>query len=220
MAIRAIGKRKLKTLEHVTPDLDLFALRTLVLTLAEEIERIVPMEIAEIGSWVGESAAAMLAGLDRSGIKGRITCVDTWQGNPNDYIGGVAQKVGSDNVFALFKENLKDEITNGTVCPFRMRSKAAAELMASQGRTFDLVFIDAGHTYEECSEDIAAWLPLVKEGGVICGHDLCDGFPGVEKAVREHFMGQGKEEKFGQVHLFGATLWAVSKKPFPGRLES
>jgi hypothetical protein len=36
---------------------------------------------------------------------------------------------------------------------------------------FDLVYIDASHFYEDAKEDITIWLPKVKEGGFISGHD-------------------------------------------------
>lgn len=35
----------------------------------------------------------------------------------------------------------------------------------------DLVFIDADHRYDHVVEDILAWYPKVKSGGIICGHD-------------------------------------------------
>lgn len=36
---------------------------------------------------------------------------------------------------------------------------------------FDIVFIDGDHSYNGCKRDIEAWLPKVKSGGWICGHD-------------------------------------------------
>ena len=35
----------------------------------------------------------------------------------------------------------------------------------------DIVFIDAGHGYDEVVIDIKSWLPKVRKGGIICGHD-------------------------------------------------
>ena len=39
------------------------------------------------------------------------------------------------------------------------------------GPTFDIVFIDADHRDYSVLSDCAAWWPLVKPGGVLCGHD-------------------------------------------------
>jgi hypothetical protein len=33
--------------------------------------------------------------------------------------------------------------------------------------------------------DILAWMPLLKEGGVMAGHDYDPGWPGVVQAVQE-----------------------------------
>lgn len=38
-------------------------------------------------------------------------------------------------------------------------------------KSFDLVYIDADHSYQNVSNDITAWLPKVKPNGVLCGHD-------------------------------------------------
>lgn len=50
---------------------------------------------------------------------------------------------------------------------------------------FDFVYIDANHQYEYVLEDIKAWLPKVKKGGVLGGHDY--DLDGVKKAVAETF---------------------------------
>ena len=48
---------------------------------------------------------------------------------------------------------------------------------------FDFVFIDADHSYEGCLADIKAWLPKIKKGGYLCGHDYTRS--GVKKSVDE-----------------------------------
>lgn len=49
----------------------------------------------------------------------------------------------------------------------------------------DFVYIDANHQYDSVLEDIHAWYPKVRVGGVISGHDFCYVWPGVRRAVIE-----------------------------------
>ena len=60
----------------------------------------------------------------------------------------------------------------------------------------DLVYIDARHDYPSVLEDLEAWLPKVRPGGIIAGHDYLDGaLPegefGVKSAVDEFFGRRG-----------------------------
>lgn len=66
----------------------------------------------------------------------------------------------------------------------KMHSVEAAKLFPM--RYFDLVFIDADHSYQAVIDDIKVWLPLVKIGGKLTGHDYGGGQNrGVTKAVDE-----------------------------------
>lgn len=51
---------------------------------------------------------------------------------------------------------------------------------------YDGVYIDADHSYPKCKMDIEAYLPKIKKGGIMSGHDYCAGF-GVIQAVTECF---------------------------------
>ena len=65
---------------------------------------------------------------------------------------------------------------------------------------FDFIYIDAAHDYQSVKEDVEAWWPKLKEGGIFSGHDY---FPdrrvwrneevGVYKAVNEFAASQGTE---------------------------
>lgn len=50
---------------------------------------------------------------------------------------------------------------------------------------YDLVSIDANHSYEHVRDDMAMMWPLVKAGGRMVGHDYTTRFPGVIRAVSE-----------------------------------
>ena len=67
----------------------------------------------------------------------------------------------------------------------RLQSTEAAKLFPSGH--FDLVFIDADHRYDGALDDVRAWLPLVKKGGIISGHDYKPSHPGVMQAIDETF---------------------------------
>lgn len=55
----------------------------------------------------------------------------------------------------------------------RVRVQRAESIVAARdyGASFDLVYIDAYHTYEAVKADLKAWLPAVKPGGILAGHD-------------------------------------------------
>ena len=48
---------------------------------------------------------------------------------------------------------------------------------------FDLIFIDADHSYSAVKQDIINYQPKLKQGGILSGHDI--DFPGVNQAVNE-----------------------------------
>jgi Methyltransferase domain len=77
--------------------------------------------------------------------------------------------------------------------------------------SLDFVFLDADHSYEGVSADIAAWTPKVKRGGIIAGHDFCHYFPGVIRAVLE---------RFPQVNVWRGTEWPDEHVPHDGRREA
>lgn len=77
---------------------------------------------------------------------------------------------------------------------WRMLSVDAAPRL--QPASLDFVYIDARHDYEAVREDLQAWCPLVRPGGVFAGHDYIDGLRaegdfGVRRAVDEFFRGRG-----------------------------
>jgi len=80
----------------------------------------------------------------------------------------------------------------------RMDSVEASRQVANG--SLDFVFIDANHTYQGCTADIEAWLPKVKVGGLLCGHDYKNtDFPEfeVDRAVDETVKRNGWDLDLG-----------------------
>jgi predicted O-methyltransferase YrrM len=52
-------------------------------------------------------------------------------------------------------------------------------------RAFDFIYIDGMHTYDQVKKDIVNYMPLLREGGFIGGHDYADNKKQVMDAVNE-----------------------------------
>ncbi len=81
------------------------------------------------------------------------------------------------------------------------------EALAHTPDQLDLVFIDANHEYSYVKRDILAWLPKVRSGGILAGHDYAPDIPmfsGVKQAV---------DEIFGNRMMLGKDrLWIHKRK--------
>lgn len=67
---------------------------------------------------------------------------------------------------------------------FQLIREASPDVTRQLTGPFDFVYLDGNHAYEHVRAELQAWWPLVKEGGILGGHDYCDRF-GVKQAVEE-----------------------------------
>lgn len=133
----------------------------------------------EVGSWKGRSICYMAVEVINSGKNIKCYSVDTWRGSPEHQS---CKEIIDDTLYDLFLQNI--EPVKSVVTPIRKPSVEAANEFSNG--SLDCVFIDANHSYEEVKNDIMAWLPKVKKGGIICGHDY-GGWHEVTRAVDEMF---------------------------------
>lgn len=139
--------------------------------------------IIELGSWQGKSTRAIADSAPADAI---IFAIDSWNGSDYEKSGHAeAKQMQGDYIFNEFLKNNFDHIQDGKIIPLRMYGKHALWLLWSKGIKADMIFIDAGHEYHEVKEDIINCLPVLKEGGVLCGHDYLKEWSGVIKAVDE-----------------------------------
>jgi len=129
----------------------------------------------EVGSWMGRSTCAIAAN-----IHSRVWAVDTWGGSAEH----APMLAGKPNgwLYERFLANTKGL----PAIPLMLPSLEAAALLQRCGERADMIFIDANHAYASVKADIQAWLPLLVDGGIICGHDYDPpNWMGIKRAVDE-----------------------------------
>lgn len=158
-------------------------------TLLSEIEA---RDILEIGSWKGASAIHMARLQQQFGrTDTEIVCVDTWLGalefwtdhwDTERYL-ALDLCWGYPAVYYKFLRNVAALGFAPVITPFPITSAIAARFFKHHELSFDVIYVDGSHDYEDVSADINAYWPLVRPGGLMFGDDYCPKWPGVMLAV-------------------------------------
>ena len=139
----------------------------------------------EIGVWKGDFSARVLKRAKPS----KLILVDPWFAFEQDDVKGWhgnAAQVEMDAIYAKVAKRFAGAVSSGQVEIQRTESLKAAA--SCEDASLDWIYLDADHRYEGCRDDLAAWLPKLKVGGLICGDDYGrKGWwdHGVTKAVSE-----------------------------------
>lgn len=129
----------------------------------------------------------------------KLHLVDPWMaqdsGLYND-VSNMPQATHDDNLQHVI--SMLDEFAGGRFEIHRDYSVNAAKKFPDN--SLDFVYVDARHDYSGCLEDLIAWYPKLKEGGMIAGHDFIpdqvkkvEGEFGVQKAAMEFSLKVGRE---------------------------
>lgn len=137
---------------------------------------------AEIGTYEGEHAKLLLDNLD---IK-KFYLVDAY----TDYI-------GLETSWVLDYQGAKKRALEAlaqypqVIWRYEMSETAARKIK----KELDFVYIDANHAYEWVKKDIESWLPKVKSGGLVGGHDYQqrDGVTRTVEELRENYEVETKD---------------------------
>jgi len=168
--------------------------------LAKKIVENKVERLAEIGVFKCRTARTVLRDPDAKNTLKEYWAVDMWAG----YYGGPQSEweknyYGACRYMAHFPQ----------LRVVRLSSLDAASIFEKEyfpHGYFDLVFIDGSHVYENISWDLKLWTPLVKSGGIVCGHDYDYWkFPDVKGAV-DNFFGEEnitKDEDYTWFHTVG-----------------
>lgn len=137
--------------------------------------------IAEIGVYRGEMTRKILERCDLD----EYHLIDPWR-----KIKGYQepQDKGSKETWNSIYKAVQKEFGDRNAFVFTKRATSSAASVTIQDHSLDLVFIDGEHTFKAVDHDIRLWLPKIRSGGVIAGHDFAYEFgDSVVRAVIWHF---------------------------------
>lgn len=140
--------------------------------LAEDGDKLV-----EVGVWKGGSAAFMGVEILNSHKKITFDAIDCF---------APTKEFGEESVLVYeeAKKNLKPLTDLGVVNLIKSPSLEAVN--SYEDGSLLMVFIDGSHEYEDVKADLEVWLPKVKRGGILAGHDYGSTYhTGVYPAVDE-----------------------------------
>lgn len=144
--------------------------------LIEYINEISPtkkMKMVEIGSYLGESTLVFA-----DHFKEVIT-IDPFLDNydPNDE---ACKHVSLSVVHEQFLLNIEGK---NNIKHIQKTSDDAIDKLKNQ--SFNFIYIDGLHTYDQIKKDIKNYLPQIKKGGFIAGHDYHPNHQGVVDGINE-----------------------------------
>lgn len=133
--------------------------------------------LVELGCWKGKSFSMLLVEAANSGKQLNVYGVDHFRGSAFEE--PMQHEAACINIYVVCHENAQR-----AQYPFSLWKEASPDAAGKfEDGSLAFVFIDASHDYASVAADIRAWLPKVKPGGVLAGHDF--GMSGVAHAVKE-----------------------------------
>lgn len=133
-------------------------------------------KMIEIGAYTGESTQIFAS----TGIFSEINVIEPFKFN---------ESFNNTSIEDIQKWNkVEEEFKNNTrffnnVNLIKDYSHNVSTIFAD--KSVDLVYIDGDHSYQAVNKDIELYLPKIKQGGILAGHDYSKSWPGVVKAVDE-----------------------------------
>lgn len=138
--------------------------------------------IVEVGCWLGKSACYMAELIKGQNKKVRFDCVDIWRVPVNSGLHHVISGNKSSQVHD-FVNNLNNAGVLDLVNVIQLPSLEVVNIYPD--KSLDFVFLDNDHSEAHVYEELEAWWPKIKKGGILAGHDYIESsWPGVVNAVK------------------------------------
>jgi hypothetical protein len=160
----------------------------------------------EIGSFKGRSSSFMAVEIINSGKNIKFDCIDTWEGSEEHQLGAGAEvkEVIDGTLYKTFLLNMKP--VHGCYRPIKMPSIEAAQLYDDE--SIDFIMIDGAHDFDSVVADIRAFLPKMKNGGIMTGDDAWGDINNPTSISSPAFAADQELSKYG-VKFVGSHFYCV-----------
>lgn len=154
-----------------------------LLDMIKELGDVKKKTMVEIGSFIGESTILFARQFKH------VSTIDPFLPNydPQD----PTSQFNFDEVYEEYLKRIDEK--KDVITTYKMTSNDALSVLSDM--KFDFVYIDGIHQYDNVYMDIMNYLPLVKKGGYIGGHDYGGYWKGVKEAVDKIFGAPDKTFK-------------------------
>lgn len=137
-----------------------------------------------IGAELGVAEGYFSNDLLENGLE-KLYMVDAWATLPGRGDGASPQEWHDAN----FKKALARVAKHGDNAIILRGTTVEMSQLVADG-SLGLVYLDAGHWYADVMADLQAWVPKVRTGGVVAGHDYLSFQYGVHQAVQDFTIGK------------------------------
>ena len=162
----------------------------------------------KVGAEIGTDLGLFAETLCQSNPEMKLYCIDPWRAYDK-------------------YEDMKDQVrlnqnyfeTQKRLAPYNceiLRESSTGALKHFPQRSLDFVYIDGNHAYEYVLEDLNGWSKVVKEGGIISGHDYrsdvsSHGKWDVTKAVKEYMAAHDIKTLYLFVRRYDSSWFFINK---------
>jgi hypothetical protein len=130
--------------------------------------------VVEVGVYEGKSLAYFMVEMLNAKKSFNVYAIDSFT---------FSDEQTNENIEVVLRRNLASVINIVNV----IKGDSGGSAEQFEDESIDFLFLDADHVYSRVHSDIRAWLPKIKVGGIISGHDYCEAHEGVIEAVDEIF---------------------------------
>ena len=112
--------------------------------------------LVEVGCWKGHSISYLAQQIQLTGRPFELWGVDIWP----------------DSLYDAYNQTLIGAGVRAAIIDIRQPSLAACQQFANG--SLDFVFLDASHKPQDVLDDVRAWRPKLRQGGIFAGHDYSE----------------------------------------------